>query len=197
MPWVTARERGSAMGGCTPRTCRGRLVGARPPPVEAMARAPYAPGPEGCMDLRLLRRSWRLALVAAALLGWGCGDDADDHDHDHDHDAAAEADGGGADAAPAFTTLLTSSWSIPALSEIYQCERLTVDRDVYISGFHATTPLGSHHSVLTVGPPDGPDGTSVCGAGTNRPAMIFGAGVDTNAIMMPPGVAMKVPAGQQ
>jgi copper type II ascorbate-dependent monooxygenase-like protein len=154
-------------------------------------------------DARLLRDCSRSRGAAAAgslacllLAVSACGGDDDDDSAGADA-AVVDAAPGEPDAAAGFTTLMTSTWSIPPHDEIYQCERLTVDRDMYIRAFHATTPLGSHHSVLTVGSPDGADGATICGAGNNRPAMIFGAGVATNAIELPPGVAMKVPAGQQ
>ncbi len=127
-----------------------------------------------------------LSFAACSSPG-GSGDDDDD------------ADGGTPDAMPipdGWERLITSSWNL-APGERYLCQRLTVTEDVWIKSFRATAPLGSHHTVLTVGAPDGPDGQVACGAGTNRPVMVYGAAVGTNDISMPEGVAVKVPAGQQ
>lgn len=123
-----------------------------------------------------------------------------------DIDAGSQTDGGvtvdasgRGDAAPpsAWRTLITSDWSLSAGTEGYQCERLTIEEDMYIVEFRATTPLGTHHSVLTIGNRNAPDGPSPCHAGTNANAMIYGAGIDTNPIALPDGVAMPVRAGQQ
>jgi len=96
-----------------------------------------------------------------------------------------------------WENLIESNWTIPAGTETYQCERLTVTEDVWITNFRAATPPGTHHSVLTVGDGGQPDGATPCDAGTNDDAMIYGAGIDTNPIELPPGVAMRVRAGQQ
>jgi hypothetical protein len=81
--------------------------------------------------------------------------------------------------------------------EGYQCVTLTVTEDMYITGFRAVAPRGTHHSVLTVGPANQPDDTFSCNAGTNHNAMIYGSGVGSNDIAFPEGVAMPVRAGQQ
>jgi hypothetical protein len=106
--------------------------------------------------------------------------------------------GGGADAGPSdWQALISGDWTLNPGSETYRCVRLTVSEDTYISEFRAIAPLGTHHTVLTVGDPSGDDGISNCNAGTNADAMIFGSGVGTNPIAFPEGVAMKIEAGQQ
>jgi hypothetical protein len=128
-----------------------------------------------------------LALVSLAACGNG-GGGGDDDDDDVPPDAEPIPEG--------WETLIESSWTL-APGETYMCERLTVTEDVWIRAFRATAPLGSHHTVLTVGDPQGADGPFACGAGTNQPAMVYGAAVGTNDIEMPEGVAVKVPAGKQ
>ena len=93
--------------------------------------------------------------------------------------------------------LIAGDWSLAAGTEGYVCVRLTVSQDLYITDFRALSPLGTHHSVLTVGAPSQPDGTAPCNAGTNHGAMIYGAGIGTDEISLPAGVAMPVRAGQQ
>lgn len=94
-----------------------------------------------------------------------------------------------------WVELIASEWTISP-GEEYQCERLTVTEDTWIKAFRSDAPQGSHHSVLTVGDA-GADGTFPCEAGSNEPTMIYGAGINTNDIVMPDGVAMRVPAGSQ
>jgi hypothetical protein len=114
--------------------------------------------------------------------------------------AGPDAGGGGIDAAPLpgdFTSLISGEWQLAPGDEDYFCARLTVTEDIHVTAFRAVSPPGTHHSVLTVGEPDGPDGVTRCNAGTNHDAMIYGAGIGTNAIALPAGVAMPVRAGQQ
>ncbi len=140
----------------------------------------------------MLRGMRRLSSLAFVVLAVGCGggggggDDAVTPDADPDAPDALPGD---------WVELISSPWTIQP-GEEYQCERLTVTEDVWIKAFRSDAPLGSHHSVLTVGSA-GADGTFPCGAGDNEPAMIYGAGIATNDIVMPEGVAMKVPAGSQ
>jgi hypothetical protein len=126
---------------------------------------------------------------------------------------SSDSPGGGADADPSapdanpnapdagsddWATLITGNWTMSAGTEGYRCTRLTVTEDLYITGFRAINPNGTHHTVLTVGSPSGADGTSSCSAGTNADTMIFGSGVGPDAEMhLPAGVGMKVTAGQQ
>lgn len=135
----------------------------------------------------------RTALFAAPLvLALGCGGGGSAGDDT----VVPDADPDAPDALPGdWVELISSPWTISP-GEEYQCERLTVDHDIWIKAFRSDGPLGSHHSVLTVGDA-GPDGTFPCDAGSNEPTMIYGAGINTNDITMPDGVAMKVPAGSQ
>lgn len=97
-----------------------------------------------------------------------------------------------------WKTLISGDWTLPASSEGYTCVRQTVQEDLFVSGFDAIKPLGTHHTLLTMGDPDGqPDGISKCTAGTNHMRSAFGSGVGTNPIHFPPGIAMKIPKGTQ
>lgn len=135
------------------------------------------------------------AVLAASLVtflgcsdpGGGGGDDGGDDDPSPD---AALPDG--------WTSLITSTWTLEP-GEEYRCERLTVTEDTWIRAFRSVTPLGSHHAVLTIDPDggDAPDGQVTCGAGSNYTAMIYGSAPGTEDIVMPDGVAVRVPAGAQ
>lgn len=105
------------------------------------------------------------------------------------------------DAAPADTgdwqTLLTGDWMLAPGTENYTCVRKTITEDLYVKAFEAIIPLGTHHTLLTVGDPDQPDGITDCNAGTNRPMSVFGSGVGTDPIHFPDGVALKIAKGTQ
>jgi hypothetical protein len=134
----------------------------------------------------------RLLAALAALVIAACGSSSPSGD-----DSSGD-DGPAPDAAPAgWEKLISSTWTIPG-GEEYLCERLTIDHDVWIKGFHAAIPQGHHHAVLTVYPtPNGADGQYPCDAATNAPAMIYGNAPGTEDIQFPDGVAVEVPAGAQ
>src|SRR5258708_29631323 len=77
-----------------------------------------------------------------------------------------------------YTTLGSGQWSLPASSEKYVCLRQTVDRDIYVTAISPIAPPGTHHTVLMVGPPDAPDGTTDCTSALVNPS-IFASGVGT------------------
>jgi len=68
---------------------------------------------------------------------------------------------------------------------------------MFIQGFEAINPPGTHHTLLTMGEPTAPDGVEPCNAGTNRTVSVFGSGVGTDRLQFPEGVALKIEAGTQ
>lgn len=96
-----------------------------------------------------------------------------------------------------WQTLITGDWTVPPGTETYTCVRQTVTEDFYVKAFEAINPLGTHHTLLTMGDPDAPDGITPCNAGTNHPLSVFGSGVGTNPFEFPEGIALKVPKGSQ
>jgi hypothetical protein len=125
--------------------------------------------------------------------------DADPNAPDADPNAP-DADPNAPDGAPtgAWTPLITADWTMPAgTPDYYRCSRLTVTEDSYITSFRALAPQGTHHTVVTIGEATGPDGDFDCSAGTNDDAMLFASGVGTDQFTFPPGVAVKITAGQQ
>ena len=97
-----------------------------------------------------------------------------------------------------WTPLVTRTWSIPAgATDTYRCVRVQVPTDTWIAGYKALGPPGTHHTVLTVtDQPNGPVGEYDCEAGTLDLQMLYAAGVGTDELSFPPGVAMRVKAGQ-
>jgi copper type II ascorbate-dependent monooxygenase-like protein len=110
-------------------------------------------------------------------------------------DKNAPPEGGGTPTE--WQTLLTGDWTLPPATEDYVCVRQTVTEDIYVRALQAINPPGTHHTFLTIGPASGPDGVTPCDFTVNHGQAIFGSGVGTNAIEFPPGVAMKMSAGEQ
>jgi hypothetical protein len=96
-----------------------------------------------------------------------------------------------------WKTLISRDWTLPSAREGYKCVRYTVTEDLFAGGFEAIAPLGTHHTLLTMGQPNAPDGVSDCNAGTNFPFSVFGSGVGTQPITFPQGVAFFIPKGMQ
>ena len=97
-----------------------------------------------------------------------------------------------------WTRLVTRDWSIAAgATDTYRCIRVQVPQDTWIAGYRALGPAGTHHTVLTVtDKADGPVGEYDCSAGTLDLQMLYAAGVGTDDLTFPPGVAMRIKAGQ-
>lgn len=93
--------------------------------------------------------------------------------------------------------LISGDWSLAPGAERYLCVRTTVTEDLYLGAFDAMSPVGTHHTVLTVGAPSGPDGIVPCDSFANHDVMMYGSGVGNGAFELPDGVAVRVRAGQQ
>jgi len=96
-----------------------------------------------------------------------------------------------------WRTLLTGEWTLPAGTEGYSCVRHTVTEDLWVNGFEAISPGGTHHTLLTVGEPTAPDGLTICNAGENRTHSVYGSGVGPEKLEFPEGIALKIPKGAQ
>lgn len=97
----------------------------------------------------------------------------------------------------AWETIIEGDWTMPINEEGYVCARKTVDRDLYVNGFEAIAPPGTHHTLLTMGDPSGPDGVGPCTIFELHALSVFASGVGTDVLNLPKGVAMRIPAGQQ
>ena len=96
-----------------------------------------------------------------------------------------------------FETLISGDWTMPPGTEGYVCARKTIDQDMYVDGFGAINPPGTHHTLLTMGAPGAPDGVTPCSVRDNGPLELFGSGVGTDRLMLPSGVGLKIKAGTQ
>jgi hypothetical protein len=104
-------------------------------------------------------------------------------------------DTGGA-SAEGWTPLLGRSWTLsPGSTNTYKCTRIQIAEDMWVSGFRAMSPLGTHHSVLTISTSNTQTGDYDCTAGSVDNQMLFASGVGTDDLAFPPGVAIHIAAG--
>jgi hypothetical protein len=96
-----------------------------------------------------------------------------------------------------WQTLLAGDWTMAPGSEGYICVRKTLEEDLIVGVFDAINPPGTHHTLLTMGAPDAPDGITPCNAGTNRTQSVFGSGVGSIPLAFPKGVALRMKKGTQ
>lgn len=129
------------------------------------------------------------------------GDSGDNGDNAGDPDGGGGGGGPDADLPDGFETLLTVDWTLPPpdgpTPDEYFCAKLTISEDMLLSGFSAISPIGTHHTVLSVGDVDGPDGEFDCAFFQNHDTLLFASGVGTDDFLFPEGVALPVAAGQQ
>lgn len=95
-----------------------------------------------------------------------------------------------------WTTLISQSWSLEPGTEGYWCQRVTVQEDFWVSGMRSVAPPGTHHTTLGKDS-GGPDGTFRCGGFSTGSELLYGAGVGTDPVELPSGLAIKVAAGEQ
>jgi hypothetical protein len=131
-----------------------------------------------------MRRVVILALLATCF---GCGTDVANEAADPDSGTPLSGE---------WELLLDGEWSLIGGSEQYLCVVATVPEDMFVGAFRPIAPEGTHHTVLTrIDNRD--DGDYPCGATSNGHNQIYGSGVGTQAFHYPPGVAVKLEAGEQ
>lgn len=102
------------------------------------------------------------------------------------------------DAGDGWLRLIEADWELQPETEGYRCVAKTVMQDVYIAAFAPLNPSGTHHTTVVVNrTPNTPDGVTVCGVQAGGERRLQGAGAGTAPSELPPGVAMKVSAGEQ
>jgi hypothetical protein len=137
----------------------------------------------------LSRVTAALALVAACGTPSGVTPQAD---------GAVIGDAPAFDAAiePGWTALIQRSWQLGSGSDSYKCRRILIPEDLWVTGFRAMSPIGTHHELLTISASATPLGDYDCDASNLDPRMLFAGGVNTDDLVFPPGVAIKLAAGQ-
>lgn len=150
--------------------------------------------------MRLASLGFAALLVMVVPACGGGGDDDDTPDAGGGGpDGAAGPDGATtADAGAGATRLITSNYTIPPGSEFYQCQRVTATEDLWVRTITPVSGAGTHHEIFAIDPNKAqPDGVANCGPLDQSWIVLFASGVGSSSLSMPPGVAMKVPAGEQ
>ena len=102
----------------------------------------------------------------------------------------------GAVGSDGFVELIGRDWAIPAGQEGYECTRIAVPQDMWVDGYRALSPQGTHHEVLTISQNSTQLGDYDCSAGSLDNQMLYAAGVATDELDFPTGVAIHLPAGE-
>jgi hypothetical protein len=140
-------------------------------------------------------------VVGAAVLAVACGSDASSRtakkapaarsSNKPAVDAGnASAHDGGANA-PTYERIIEGTWTLaPGTENPNFCVKKPLTEDVYVHAIRPVNPLGTHHTLLTIGD-ENDQCLSAVAAG-----FIYAAGVGSEGIVLPPGVALKLPAGK-
>jgi hypothetical protein len=100
------------------------------------------------------------------------------------------------DSGDGFKVLVERDWDLAAnLPEDRQCRWVKVLEDMYIVGFHAEAPAGTHHAMVTMTSDVHTTGNYRCDYLKNESTLVYAGGVGVEDLMLPPGVAFKIPAG--
>jgi hypothetical protein len=92
-----------------------------------------------------------------------------------------------------WTTLLEEDWNLPAGGEAPQwCGDLMLTEDIYVTAIRPIHPPGTHHTTLSVTDTKTPCST----AAVLQNGIIYAAGVGSETLQLPPGVALKLPKGK-
>ena len=92
--------------------------------------------------------------------------------------------------------LVTLDWTVDPGVEQFTCGVATVPKEVLARRLRAIAPMGTHHVLATLAA-GGPEGTFTCAPGTLSDVLLFASGTDAGTLALPPGVAMRIPAGAQ
>jgi len=98
-------------------------------------------------------------------------------------------------APPHTVELVRSHYTIPAGSELYQCQAVTMTQDLYVKRLDPIGPRGVHHTMLGFGTPGTADGVYPCGPFVGHP--VFASGVNSAGVEFPDPAVVKISAGQQ
>lgn len=128
------------------------------------------------------------ACGASSMSGPGIihGDDDDDGTTDAPPDTTP----------PGFVEIIGRDWSINPGHDFYECRKILVEQEMWISSFKTLSPQGTHHQIMTVSDNGDALGDSDCNAGILDPKMVYAGGIETGDLTLPDGVAVHIKAGQ-
>ena len=100
-------------------------------------------------------------------------------------------------AAPGWTTLISRRVSVPPGTEAFRCRTIQIPNDLYITAIRSPDSVVDFERTVTISDTGtGPVGDFNCSAGQLGTEMIYAAGIGTDDLHLPPGVALHVRAGQ-
>jgi len=134
----------------------------------------------------------RLVVTLATMLMIGaCGGDGGGDDPDATSAGPdAITTGPDAGAGERWVVLAEKAWTLAPGTETMDNATRVLDRDLYVRAIRPIGPPGTHHTLVNVGGGGGDPGT-------NPDGLIFASGVNTGALYMPPGVGLRLQAGQR
>jgi hypothetical protein len=96
---------------------------------------------------------------------------------------AGASGGSGVGGELAWSPIITADWALsPGSEKTSDIHTVQLDQDIYIGAIRPIAPVGTHHTLLAIE--------------DINTGIIYASGVNTNAIVFPPGVGLKVLAGQ-
>lgn len=150
--------------------------------------------------MRLISVAMAIALVGCGSVNEGDGDgdgtgiDASSPDGPDGSIGVADAADNG-DAADGYVPLVTATWTVEPGNEEYICGTRTLTEDVYAGALRPIAPPGTHHTTIEMVTPSEPDNPSFpCGPEFGE---FWASGVGTQELVLPEGVGLLAPAGQQ
>jgi hypothetical protein len=94
-------------------------------------------------------------------------------------------------AAQAYTRVIEGTWTLaPGTENPNFCVKKTLTEDIYVHAIRPVHPPGTHHTLVTLG-----DADADCIASVAE-GFVYAAGVGSEGITLPEGVALKLPAGE-
>jgi hypothetical protein len=138
--------------------------------------------------------SFRVLVGLAGTLLLACGDSQSAADGGRA--ASGSADGGQA-AASGWLRLVEDEWTLgPGDEALNQCTKHVLEEDLYVSALRPVHPTGTHHTTLSMTDDDGTSDCSDNQTAVFQNGLVYGAAVGTEGLELPPGVAMRFPAGK-
>src|SRR5579871_347320 len=135
------------------------------------------------------------AVFGVAILAFGCGNSVPSRTGKHTPPARsstkpAESEDAG-EVTPTYTRIIEGTWTLaPGTENPNLCVKKPLTEDVYVHAIRPVGPPGTHHTLLTIG-----DESDIC-LNSVADGFIYAAGVGSEGIVLPPGVALKLPAGK-
>lgn len=94
-----------------------------------------------------------------------------------------------------WTSFMKESWTLaPSSEQKDHCVKVPITEDIYVSAIRPIAPRGTHHTFVALTDTD--DGTSGCRIAVGTGTMVYASGAGSQGLHLPPGVAIKLPAGK-